>query len=76
MAIEKTITEEPKKNAIDLVITMVVDELSEDLRLQPEEILIKFLSSNTGILLYDEDTKLWWDGPSAVADMYKKEISE
>ena len=76
MAIEKTITEEAKKNAIDLVITMVVDELSEDLRLQPEEILIKFLSSNTGILLYDEDTKLWWDGPAAVADMYKKEISE
>ena len=76
MAIEKTITEEAKKNAIDLVITMVVDELSEDLRLQPEEILIKFLSSNTGILLYDEDTKLWWDGPSAVADMYKKEIPE
>lgn len=29
MAIEKMITEEAKKNAIDLLITMTVDELSE-----------------------------------------------
>lgn len=76
MSIEKTLTEEAKKNAIDLVVTMVVDELSEELRMEPSEVLVKFLSSNTGRLLYDEESKLWWDGPSAIAEMYKRETSE
>lgn len=76
MAVEKMITEEAKKNAIDLVVTMVVDELSDDLQTEPAEMLVKFLSSDTGKLLYDEESKLWWDGPSAIAEMFKKEISD
>lgn len=76
MAVEKMITEEAKKNAIDLVVTMVVDELSDDLQMEPAEMLVKFLSSDTGKLLYDEESKLWWDGPSAIAEMFKKEISD
>lgn len=38
--------------------------------------LKKFIASRTGELLYDEDTKLWWDGPAAIVEMYKCEINE
>lgn len=27
-------------------------------------------------LLYDEESKLWWNGPSYIADMYKDEMKE
>lgn len=29
----------------------------------------------TGKALYDESTKLWWNGPSYIADMYKEEVN-
>lgn len=74
MAIEKTITEEAEKNAIDLLVTMVVEELAEDLNIKPAELLPRFVLSRTGRLLYDERSKLWWCGPSDIAQMYKAEI--
>ena len=76
MAIENTVTEEVKKNAIDLLVTMVVDELAEDMHLNPTELLPKFVVSRTGKLLYDETSKLWWSGPSDIAEMFKAEIKE
>ena len=75
MAIEKMITEEAKKNAIDLLITMTVDELSEEMNLKPTELLPRFLLSRTGKLLYKESSKLWWSGPSDIAEMFRKEIN-
>ena len=75
MAIEKVAAEETKKNAIDLMITMVVDELAEDLQLKPTELLPEFMASETGKLLYDESSKVWWNGPSDIAEMYKAEIA-
>ncbi len=74
MGIEKTLTEEQKKYAVDLMVTMVVEELAEDLQEEPKEMLSKFIASKTGELLYDEESKLWWSGPSDIAQMYKKEI--
>ena len=76
MAIEKTITEEAEKNAIDLLVTMVVEELAEDLNIKPAEPLPRFVLSQTGRLLYDERSKLWWCGPSDIAQMYKAEIKD
>lgn len=74
MAVEKTISEETKKNAIDLMVTMVVDDLAEEMHLSPTDLLPRFIASRTGRLLYDETSKLWWSGPSDIADMYKAEI--
>lgn len=74
MGIEKTLTEEQKKYVVDLMVTMVVEELAEDLQVEPKEMLSKFIASKTGELLYDEESKLWWSGPSDIAQMYKKEI--
>lgn len=76
MAIEREVTEETKKNAIDLLVTMVVDELAGEWNLRPAELLPQFITSCTGKLLYDETSKLWWSGPSDIAEMYKKEMKE
>ena len=64
------------KNAIamDLVAKMVVEQLAKEQNKNIEEVLISFMESNTGRMVYDDSTKLWWDGPSAVAQEYKNEM--
>ncbi|WP_295131312.1 hypothetical protein [uncultured Catenibacterium sp.] len=61
---------------IDLLIAMVVEELAEETGKDRKDILINFLSSKTGKFLYDETTKLWWSGPSYIAEMYMQEINK
>lgn len=34
------------------------------------------MTSNTGRLLYEEESKLWWNGPSDIAEMFKNEIGK
>lgn len=75
MVIEKEVAEMTKKNAIDLIITMVIDEVSEDMQLPASELLPLFIVSKTGKLLYDESSKLWWSGPSDIAQMFKDEMN-
>ena len=70
----KDVTEEQKKFAVDAMITLVVEELVNDLNLNSTMLLKDFVASKTGALLYDESSKLWWNGSSYIADMYKKEI--
>lgn len=40
-----------------------------------KKILVKedFLASRTGKALYDENTKLWCNGPSYLVDLYNEE---
>ena len=61
---------------IDLLIAMVVEEIAEETGKDRKDILIDFLSSITGKFLYDETTKLWWSGPSYIAEMYMQEITK
>lgn len=68
------IGEEKIKNAMDLNAAMAVEEIAEDMKISREEALVGFLSSNTGKILYDDSTKLWWDGPSAIAEAFKREM--
>ena len=74
MLIENQITEEVEKNAIDLMVTMVVEEIAQNMSISTTEALECFLTSNTGGLLFDKESKLWWDGPSAIVEMYEKEV--
>lgn len=69
----RTVTEEQRKFAIDVMVTLVVEELVRDFNLAPSIVLKDFVTSKTGTLLYDESSKLWWNGPSYVADLYRKE---
>lgn len=61
---------------IDLLIAMVVEEIAEETGKDRKDILIDFLSSKTGKFLYDETTKLWWSGPSYIAEMYIQEVNK
>ena len=68
MTSEKTLT------AMDLTAVMAIEELSEMTGKSREELLLDFMQSKTCDMLYDDKAKLWWDGPSAVAEIYKQEI--
>ena len=61
--------------AIDMLTAMVVDEIARDDGRDPSDVLPEFLASHIAELLYEEENKIWWDGPSAVADYYRKEKS-
>lgn len=76
MVVEKVVTKKVKNNAIDMLVALIVGELSEDLMIEPDEAFSRFISSKTGELLYDEESKFWWYGPSYIVDMYKNEIKE
>ena len=61
---------------IDMLITMAVEEISEDTGRDSKEVLSDFICSKTGKALYDESTKLWCNGPSYIAELYLEEISK
>lgn len=68
---EKT-TNDKTLFAMDLTAMMAVEQLSAETNQPQEKVLLDFMESNTAKMLYDDSTKLWWDGPSATADEYKK----
>ena len=51
-----------KKFAVDATVALVVEELVHGLNREPTQILEDFVASKTGVLLYDESSKLWWSG--------------
>ena len=68
------VTDELIKNTMDLLAAMAASEIAADLGVSNTQALARLLSSQTGQMLYNEETKLWWDGPSAIAQMYEDEI--
>ena len=73
---EVKLSKERMDYTIDLLIAMVVEESAEETGKDRKDILIDFLSSKTGKFLYDETTKLWWSGPSYIAEMYMQEVNK
>ena len=61
--------------SIDLLVALVVEMLANEEHRDPTDILPEFLDSQVADVLYDESTKLWWDGPAAIVDAYRKERS-
>ncbi len=61
--------------AMDLAAVMAVEELANEEKKSTDEVLLSFMESNTGKMLYDDSVKLWWDGPTVVAEEFKKEMS-
>ena len=74
MAVADTISKERENAAIDMMVSMVSEELADELNMPVEEAMPLFLQSKTCAILYDRKTKLWWDGPSYIAGQYLKEI--
>ena len=62
--------------AMDLTALMAVEKIAKDSQRPEEDVLVEFMESNTAKMLYDDSTKLWWDGPSATAEEFKKQAKE
>ena len=73
---EITVSEEKLNYTIDLLITMVTEEIAEETGKDRKDILTDFLCSKTGKALYDEKTKLWCNGPSYIAEIYMQELKK
>ena len=72
---ELSIPKDRLNYTIDLLVTMAVEEISISTEKDSKEVLADFLTSKTGKALYDDTTKLWWTGPSYIAEMYLEEIA-
>ena len=59
--------------AMDLTAKMAVEQIAQETNQSQEKVLLDFMKSNTAKMLYDDATKRWWDGPSAVAEEYKSQ---
>ena len=69
------VTTELITNTMDLLATMAAASIAADLGISNTQALVGFLASRTAEMLYDEETKLWWDGSAAIAQMYEDEIA-
>ena len=76
MAVNSEVPVEKINAAIDMNISMVAEDLAEIFHEPIEAVLPRFLQSGTCAILYDPDTKLWWDGPSAIVEQYLEELNK
>jgi len=56
--------------SMDLTAMMAVEQLSQETKQPQEKVLLDFMESNAAKMLYDDSTKLWWDGPCAAAQEF------
>ncbi len=68
------IPKEKMDYTIDLLISMTVEEIAEMTGKECKDVLPEFLRSKTGRALYDEENRLWWNGPTYLAELYNEEI--
>ena len=67
------VTKEQIDASIDLLTTMVVENIANEQQRDSSDVLPEFLMSHTGQMLRNEKNKLWWEGPSAIEEMFKNE---
>lgn len=59
--------------AMNYVASLAIAEIAEREQISSTEAAECFLTSRTAEQLFDDSLKLWWDGPSAIADLYYEE---
>lgn len=70
------ISKEKMDYTIDLLITMVTEEIANETGENRNDVLTEFLCSKTGKALYDPSTRLWCNGPSYIVELYKEELKK
>ena len=70
------ISKEKMDYTIDLLITMVTDEIANETGKNRNDVLTDFLCSKTGKALYDPSTRLWCNGLSYIVELYKEELNK
>lgn len=68
-----SINSEKEINSMDLTAVMAITEIANETNQNESEVLLKFMKSHTAESLYDSKQKLWWDGPSSVANFFLNE---
>ena len=68
------VTEQTIGAAMNCVAAMSIEDIAKLDGIPVEQAAVEFLSSHTAEMLFDDDTKLWWDGPSAVVGDYMDEV--
>lgn len=63
------------RNAMDLIAVMASEEIARHFGWTETKALASLLSSETGACLYNDDTKFWWMGPSAIAELFAEELN-
>ena len=71
---EPTLTHSQFINAANLVTAMAVYEIAGKYNKNQTEVFLKFMQSRTAQALYDPETALWCEGPSAVAAEFESEM--
>lgn len=74
--VEVMLPKEKMNYTIDLLITMVTEEIAEETGRKKKDVLTDFLCSRTGKALYDEKTRLWCNGPAYIAELYMEEVKK
>lgn len=74
LTVKESVTKEQKDFAIDAIISMVVNDLALEFNLDSDKVLTDFICSNTGKLIYDEESECWKNGPAYIEDLYKDEL--
>ena len=69
------VTQERIEAAIDMLISMVVQDMAQEQGRSATDLMPEFLNSRTARMLYDEKQKLWCEGPAYIQELYKKELS-
>ncbi len=65
------ISQERIEMSMDLMAMMVIEELAQREGKSEDELIVSFLQSKQGQMLYDDSTKTWWLGPSDIAAQYE-----
>ena len=73
---EVKIPKEKMNYTIDLLISIVTEEIAEETGKDRKEVLTDFLCSRTGKALYAEKTKLRCNGPAYIAELYMEELKK
>lgn len=60
--------------AMNCVAACAIEDIAEEADLPLEKAAADFLSSQTACRLFDDSTKLWWEGPSNVVQDYWDEV--
>lgn len=62
--------------AMDMNTMLAVEQLAKESNKNPESVLLDFMQSDTAKMAYDDETKLWWDGPACTAESFKEETQK
>lgn len=69
------VNEGPVDAAMNSIASMAIEELAQTEGVPVSEAAAAFLGSRTAAMLFDDGSKLWWDGPSSIVDEYLGEKS-